>query len=58
MIFRWLRAADSPVPATRVVPFGSLDAVLPAETVRIDENARRQVLEGRRAGVRARFVRS
>ena len=57
MIFRWLRAADAPVPATRVVPLADLDAVLPADTVRVHPASRRQTIAARRAGVRRRFAR-
>jgi len=57
MIFRWLRAADAPVPATRVVPLADLDAVLPADTVRVHPESRRQTIAARRAGVRRRFAR-
>src|SRR5207247_9170986 len=57
MIFRWLRAADAPVPATRVVPLADLDAVLPADTGRVHPESRRQTIAARRAGVRRRFAR-
>jgi len=57
MIFRWLRADDAPVPATRVVDFDDIDAALPPETVRVDAEERRAVLAMRRAGVRRRFRR-
>ena len=57
MIFRWLRAADAPVPATRVVPFAELDAVLPADTMRVHPESRRMTIAARRAGVRRRFAR-
>ncbi len=57
MIFRWLRAADAPVPATRVVARRDLDSSLPAGTARVGEDERRRIIEGRRAGVRRRFAR-
>ena len=57
MIFRWLRATGSPLPATRVVPFAELHGVLPAGTARVDVAERRRVIAARRAGVKRRFVR-
>ncbi len=57
MIFRWLRAALAPVPAVRVVPQTELSAVLPASTVRVNEETRRRVLAERARAVRRRFPR-
>jgi hypothetical protein len=55
MIVRWLRAADTPVPAARVVALADLGSVLPAATARLDAAARRATLEARWRGVRRRF---
>jgi hypothetical protein len=57
MIFRWLRADDTPVPLTRVVDLADLDPLLPRDTARVDAEARRAAVERRRAGVRRRFRR-
>ena len=57
MIFRWLRAADAPVPDAKVVAFDDVAAALPPNTEKIDEEARRRVIAARRAGVRRRFAR-
>lgn len=57
MIFRWVRAAAAPVPAARVVPFGSIGEALPPATTRMDPDARRAVIARRRVGVRRRFCR-
>jgi hypothetical protein len=57
MIFRWLRAADAPVPATRVVKLAELDSVLPADTARVDPAARAATIARRRSAVRRRFPR-
>jgi hypothetical protein len=57
MIFRWLRAADAPVPSTRVVKLADLAAVLPPGTARVDPAARAALLARRRAAVRRRFPR-
>jgi hypothetical protein len=57
MIFRWLRAADAPVPSTRVVKVADLAAALPPGTARVDPAARAALLARRRAAVRRRFPR-
>ena len=57
MIFRWLRADAHPVPATRVIPFESIDENLPSTTRRITPEERLEVIAARRAGVRRRFRR-
>jgi hypothetical protein len=57
MIFRWLRAADAPVPATRVVPMAELGALLPPGTAMVAAAARAAVLGRRRSAVRRRFPR-
>jgi hypothetical protein len=57
MIFRWLRADSHPVPATRVVSLASILDNLPAGTTRVTPEERRNVIAGRRAGVRRRFAR-
>ena len=57
MIFRWLRADETPVPSTRVIDLGDLDAELPSYTARVDGDARRAMLARRQAGVRRRFRR-
>jgi hypothetical protein len=57
MIFRWLRASDAPVPATRVVDVARLDDALPPGTARVDPGERRAVIARRQAGVRKRFCR-
>jgi len=57
MIFRWLRAADAPVPATRVVKVAELDQVLPADSARVDRGARAATIARRRSAVRHRFPR-
>jgi hypothetical protein len=56
MIFRWLRAESTPVPATRVVAVDDLEAALP-ETARVTPAQRQQVLTARRQGIRKRFPR-
>ena len=56
MIFRWLRAGSTPVPATRVVAVDDLEAALP-ETARVTPAQRQQVLTARRQGIRKRFPR-
>ncbi|MGB7050052.1 MAG: DUF1214 domain-containing protein [Acidimicrobiales bacterium] len=57
MIFRWLRAAAAPVPEVRVVGQGELSEVLPKDTVRMDAEARRKLLDERARAVRRRFPR-
>lgn len=57
MIFRWVRADHAPVPTTRVVPLGALDAELPAGTARVDPAGRRRTVEARRAAVERRYPR-
>jgi hypothetical protein len=57
MIFRWLRAADAPVPATRLVTMADLASVLPAGTVRVDAATRAATMARRRSAVRRRFPR-
>ncbi|HVC69230.1 MAG TPA: DUF1214 domain-containing protein [Acidimicrobiales bacterium] len=57
MIFRWLRATDAPVPATRVVKFAELAAALPADTSRVDPEDRAATIARRRSAVRRRFPR-
>ena len=57
MIFRWLRASDTPVPAVRLLPVREVEGALPATTARVDPEARAAVLARRRAGVRRRFCR-
>ena len=57
MIFRWLRAADAPVPEVKVVELVELDRHLPPATARIDEASRRGALEARYDAVRRRFPR-
>ncbi len=57
MIFRWLRADTHPVPATRVVPLGSVLENLSGGTRRVTPEERRKVINARRAGVRRRFPR-
>jgi hypothetical protein len=56
-IFRWLRAADAPVPDTRVVPITELGALLPPNTAMVDAATRAAVLARRRSAVRRRFPR-
>jgi hypothetical protein len=57
MIYRWNQADGAPVPTARVVPFAELRQVLPPETPRLDEAARRAQIERRREHVRRRFAR-
>ena len=57
MIFRWLRASSHPVPSTKVIPFHSIGAALPAGTARTNPEEREMVIHKRRAGVRRRFPR-
>ncbi|HTZ10182.1 MAG TPA: DUF1214 domain-containing protein [Acidimicrobiales bacterium] len=56
-IFRWLRAAGAPVPATRVVPVADVVDVLPPGTAIVSPEERSAVLARRRAGVGRRFPR-
>jgi hypothetical protein len=57
MIFRWLRAADAPVPATRVVKVADLAGVLPPDTALVDPATRAATMARRRSAVRRRFPR-
>ncbi|MGP8059860.1 MAG: DUF1214 domain-containing protein [Acidimicrobiales bacterium] len=57
MIFRWVRADEAPVPATRVVPFDAVAAELPAGTPRVDPRSRRRAVAARRAGIERRYPR-
>lgn len=57
MIFRWLRAADHPLAATRVVPLADLHRWLPEGTRRVTQEERAATIAGRRSGVRKRFGR-
>lgn len=57
MIVRYVRAAQTPVPATRVVPFDSLDEVIPETTARVTPAERRAAIARRRGGVAKRFQR-
>ncbi|HLH27467.1 MAG TPA: DUF1214 domain-containing protein [Acidimicrobiales bacterium] len=57
MIFRWLRAAAAPVPATRLLRRDDLEAALPPGTRRVDAAERRRVLAERARAVRRRFPR-
>ena len=57
MIFRWLRAAGAPVPATRVVAFSDLAGALPPDTARVDPETRAAIIARRRSAVRRRFPR-
>ncbi len=56
-IFRWLRAAEAPVPATSVVKMADLPSVLPPGTAMVDAAARAAILARRRSAVRRRFPR-
>lgn len=56
-IVRYVRAADAPVPATKVVRFDEIDGALPPGTVRVTPEERAAVIAARRAGVRRRFGR-
>jgi hypothetical protein len=57
MIFRWLRAAGAPVPATRVLARADLPAALPAGTAMVDASTRAATMARRRLAVRRRFPR-
>jgi hypothetical protein len=57
MIMRYVRAAQAPVPETRLVRVDSLDVELPPDMPRVDAEARRRAISGRRAGVQRRFAR-
>jgi hypothetical protein len=57
MIFRWLRAADAPVPVTRVVKMTDVVASLPPGTPMVDAAARAATMARRRSAVRRRFPR-
>jgi hypothetical protein len=57
MIFRWLRAADAPVPSTTLVDLADLPAALPPGTALVDPVARAATLARRRSAVRRRFPR-
>jgi hypothetical protein len=57
MIFRWLRAADAPVPATRLVKMADLASLLPAGTAKVDAPTRAATMARRRSAVRRRFPR-
>ncbi|HXQ75747.1 MAG TPA: DUF1214 domain-containing protein [Acidimicrobiales bacterium] len=57
MIFRWLRAADAPVPSTTVVKTAEVLGALPPGTATVDAAARAATLARRRAAVRRRFPR-
>jgi hypothetical protein len=57
MIFRWLRAADAPVPSTAVIKWADIPAALPPGTATVDPAARAATLARRRSAVRRRFPR-
>jgi hypothetical protein len=57
MIFRWVRATEAPVPATRVVPLADLTAAVPPSTVMVDAATRAATVARRRSAVRRRFPR-
>jgi hypothetical protein len=57
MIFRWLRASEAPVPATKLLGLEELPLELPSGTRRVCAEERRAVLAARRAGARRRFGR-
>ena len=57
MIFRWVRAAQAPVPTTRVVPLADLRAALPLSTAMVDPAGRAATIARRRSAVRRRFPR-
>ncbi len=52
---RFLRAAAAPTPELRAVPLSRLDAALPADTPRVDPDARRDILTRRRRAVLRRY---
>ncbi len=57
VILRCVRTESAPIPATRVVAFGDVDAVLPAGTHRVTPEERRAVIAARRLAVSRRFAR-
>jgi hypothetical protein len=57
MIFRWLRAEDTPVPTTQVIRIDEIDDRLPASTQRIDVKERQGTIAARHRGIRKRFTR-
>jgi hypothetical protein len=57
MIFRWLRAEETPVPRTSVIAFDGLGDHLPGSTRRVDAKERQETIAARRRGTRRRFTR-
>lgn len=57
MILRWVRAADTPVPTTRLLPWADVASALPPATATVDPATRAATIARRRAAVRRRFPR-
>ncbi|HXQ62943.1 MAG TPA: hypothetical protein VN796_11460 [Acidimicrobiales bacterium] len=57
MIFRWLRAAHAPVPATTVLKTADLTSALPPGSATVDPATRAATIARRRSAVRRRFPR-
>jgi len=57
VIVRYVRTESAPVPATRVLPFEDVAAILPAGTRRVTPDERREVIARRRFAVSKRFCR-
>jgi hypothetical protein len=57
MILRCVRTESAPVPTTRVVKLGDVDAALPAQTRRVTPEERSGTIAARRRAVSRRFCR-